>query len=145
MDYMTAFDISATGMTAERLRLDVTAVNIANANTTRGTDGSVFTPLRVVTTPKINNSFGTLLESKFSRLPFMGTRVSEIVEVNTGPRLVFDPGHPDADNKGFVSVPNINPVSEMVNLITATRAYEANVRAFNAAKSMTLRALEIGE
>lgn len=140
MNYFTAFDISATGMGLERLRLDVASINLANVHTTRTPDGSSFKPLRVVASGGV--SFETALAYASDRYaPAMGIRVQEM---DTAPRMVFDPKHPDADENGFVSYPDINPVSEMIGVLTATRAYEANVRAFNAAKTMALKALEIG-
>lgn len=144
MDYLTAFDISASGMSVERLRLDVTAINLANVNSTRAENGSFFKPLRVISAPSLGRTFSEYMEPFNYSLPINGVVVKEVREVNSEPRLVFDPGHPDADERGFVAYPDINPVSEMVNLMTITRAYEANVRALNAAKVMALKALEIG-
>lgn len=142
MNYFSAFDISAAGMGVERLRLDATAMNLANANTTRGADGAVFKRLRVVEHSDGIAAFDTMLGAMQGD---PSAAVSgEIVQMNSPPKMVFDPGHPDADQKGFVAYPDINPVTEMVNLITITRAYEANVRAMNAAKTMALKALEIG-
>ena len=142
MNYFSTFDISAAGMGVERLRLDATAMNLANANTTRGPDGTVFKRLQVVEHSDGAATFDSILGA------MQGDAYSavsgEIVQVDTPPKMVFDPGHPDADQKGFVAYPDINPVTEMVNLITITRAYEANVRAMNAAKTMALKALEIG-
>lgn len=135
MNYLQAFAISASGMAVEKTRVDVTAVNIANATSTRSPDGSAFRPLRVVSGAKPAGSFSDLLA---------GARVLELRALEAPPRLAYEPGHPDADERGFVAYPGINPVSEMVNLVTAVRAYEANVAALNAAKAMALRALEIG-
>lgn len=144
MDYFAAFNISASGMAVEKVRLETVATNLANANTTKGTDGSYYKPLRVISGP-VSGAFEQQMSTSgvSSSLP-AGVQVLEVRPIDTGPRLVYEPNHPHADAKGMVAYPNINPVSEMVTLIEATRAYEANVRAMNAAKTMALRALEIG-
>lgn len=145
MDMFSVFDISAAGMNLERVRLDVAAVNLANAHTTQAPDGQVFRPLRVVARPGTAQAFDVMLAGMRMATRVNPTQFNISVEpVNTPPRLVYEPGHPDANSKGFVAYPDINPVSEMVNLIGITRAYEANVRAMNMAKSMALKALEIG-
>jgi len=144
MNYMAAFDISATGMSVEKTRLDVTAVNLANVNSTRSADGGVFKPMRVISGEKRGADFVTTMDvlSNYGRLH--GAEVVSVEKLEVAPRMVFEPSHPDADQKGFVAYPGVNQVSEMVNLITALRSYEANVVAMNAAKSMALKALEIG-
>lgn len=142
MDYFAAFDISASGLVAEKTKLDTVSLNLANANTTRGTDGATYRPLRVITASRAPETAASR-QVNFSDY-LSGVHVVDIQPVNVKPRLVLDPGHPDADEKGFVEYPNVNPVSEMVTMIEATRAYEANVRAINAAKSMALSALDIG-
>jgi len=144
MDYLTAFSISGSGMSVERTRLDVTAVNLANVHSTRSVDGGPYRPLRVISGPKAERSFQTTMDAYAGALPSAGVEVNEIRRLNVAPRLVHEPAHPDADEKGFVSYPGINPVSEMVNLMSSMRAYEANVVAMNAAKTMALKALEIG-
>lgn len=144
MDYFTAFEISASGMTLEKVRLDTLALNLANANATRTKGSSLYQPLRVVANARTNTDFDGRISSLLSARQPAGVQVAEVQAMNLDPRLVFDPGHPEANEKGFVAYPNINPVSEMVALIDAVRGYEANVRAMNAAKTMALRALEIG-
>ena len=134
MDFSSVFDISAAGMNLERLRLEVSAANLANAQTTAA-DGAAYRPLRVVA----RASFDSVLAGA---LP-LPADVS-VVESASAPRLVFDPGHPDADGRGFVSYPDVSPVSEMVRLVEIGRAYEANVRALGMARSMAMKALEIG-
>ncbi|MGI9658781.1 MAG: flagellar basal body rod protein FlgC [Gaiellaceae bacterium] len=134
MGMFDAFRISASGMTAERLRMDVVAENLANANTTRGADGGPYQRKDVVLRESQNSSFADVLS---------GVEVAEIRADSSPPRQVYDPGHPDADARGFVSLPNVNSVTEMVDLITASRGYEANVQAMNAAKQMFSRTLEI--
>lgn len=144
MSMFSSFEISATGMNLERLRLDVSAINLANAHTTRAPDGSLFQPLRVITRPAMALSFDSLLQGM--RESGVAAQLYEgvVVPANRPPRMVYEPGHPDADGKGFVTYPDINPVSEMIELIAINRAYEANVRAMNISKSMALKALEIG-
>jgi len=143
MDVTSIFDVSAAGMNLERMRLEVSAANLANANTTRGADGLAYTPQQVVarsTAPSFEALFqGFGGDSLAGAVP-----VGQVQTADLAPRQVYDPSHPDADARGFVSYPGVNPVSEMVNLIGITRAYEANVRAFNAGRNMLLKALEIG-
>jgi flagellar basal-body rod protein FlgC len=144
MDISSVFDISAAGMNLQRTRLEVSAINLANADTTRGPDGLPFTPLQVVAHASVS-SFDALVQASRDGLPPTGLLpVAEVRAAAGPPRQVYDPSHPDANAQGYVSYPDINPVSEMVQLITITRAYEANVRALNAAHSMALKALEIG-
>lgn len=144
MDYYSVFEISSSGMSLERIRLDTLALNLANANTSRTEDGGPYRPLRVIARARDAAEFegriDTLLNSNYPG----GVEVMDIVAQDVEPRLVYDPGHPEADDRGYVAYPNINPVSEMVTLIEAVRGYEANVRALNAAKAMALSALEIG-
>lgn len=144
MDYLAAFEISSSGLSVEKTRLDIMALNLANANSTRGADGKLFEPMRVVSGPKtadFANLFNGLQTPASDQL---GVKIVDIKPVATQPKLVFDPNHPQANERGYVSYPNVNPVSEMVTMIEATRAYEANIKAINAAKSMAMRALEIG-
>jgi len=140
MDFSFASAISASGMELERTRLDVAAINLANVHTSRAAYGGAFKPLRVIASNPL--SFSNLL-TRMSDSKAMMPQVN-IQQTNAAPRLVHEPGHPDADKKGFVAYPGIDTVSEMVNLMTAVRAYEANVVAMNAAKAMANRALEIG-
>jgi flagellar basal-body rod protein FlgC len=134
MDYTALFEISATGMDFQRMRMEAIASNLANVNTTRGVNGSLYQPLEAVASTGAG-SFEQVLN---------GVTNASIVPRNSAPRLAFNPSHPDADAQGYVAMPNINPVDEMVNMMTATRAYEANIRAFNATRMMAMRALEIG-
>jgi len=127
---ISTFGTSASGMAAERLRLDTIASNLANINTTRTPEGGPYRRLM------------TVMESAPDGC---GVRVARIVQDASPPLLVHNPGHPDADADGNVAMPNVNPLLEMVDMISATRAYEANVAAFNAAKSMAAKALEIGK
>jgi flagellar basal-body rod protein FlgC len=137
--------ISASALRAERLRLDVIASNLANANTTRTAEGGPYVRRNVVfATQPMESPFGATLEALAEEGAKAGVEVVDVVEDQTPPRMVFDPGHPDANPEGFVAYPNVNPVTEMVDLMAATRAYEANVQAVNATKKMSEAALSIG-
>lgn len=145
MSVFGAMDISASGMTAQRLRTDIISQNIANVNTTRDAKGNPYKRRTVVFEEKDFTCFNDCLSIATGTVG-KGVKVSEIVEDNDTPeKLVYDPSHPDANEDGYVSYPNINTVTEMTNLIDASRAFEANVTAFNGTKSMTLKALEIGK
>lgn len=144
MDYFATFDISATGLQAEKMRLDTIANNIANAQSTRGADGGPYKPLKVITAPK----FATILDQQtgatHNTSAPAGVQVIDVRPIDTAPKMVYDPAHPDARADGYVMYPNVNPVTEMVDMIQALRAYEANVQAINAAKKMAAAALDIG-
>ncbi|MDN5346742.1 MAG: flagellar basal-body rod protein FlgC [Clostridia bacterium] len=141
MHLLQAMAISASGLTAERLRLDIIANNLANISTTRTPRGGPYRRQVPVFAERLRQELG---RPDPNRPPGYGVQVVAIAEDNTPPRLIYDPTHPDADERGYVALPNINVVNEMVDMITATRAYEANVTAINAAKAMALKALEIG-
>lgn len=152
MGVIDTLNISASGLTAQRLRMDLIAQNIANSSTTRGADGEPYRRKTLVFAERTTNSFESILsesQTNYSYAPTFtgrGVRVTAIVEDHvTEMKLVYDPSHPDADEEGYVTYPNVNPVTEMTNLIDATRAYEANVTAMNATKSMLLKTLEIGQ
>lgn len=143
MGFFTAFDISASGMSVQKTILDTVALNLANVSTTRSNAGGPYQPLEVIVGEKTGVPFDRWV-SLFQRHQ-AGVRVVDIQPKAIAARMVYEPQHPDANSDGYVAYPNINPVSMMVDLMEATRAYEANVRAINAAKTMALRALEIGE
>jgi flagellar basal-body rod protein FlgC len=144
MGLFDAISISASGLTAERLRMDVISNNIANANTTRTEEGGPYRRQMVIFQAREGetSSFYDLLQKKVQ--PGTGVRAVKIVKDPSPLRLIYDPSHPDADQQGMVNLPNVNIVAEMVDLIAATRAYEANVTALNSTKTMANRALEIG-
>jgi len=150
MDYTQAFAISAAGMTVERTRVDVAALNLANANTIQGADGNAFRPLRVVarSAGNLQATFTALIDggSAFGSAPDAAQALPSVsVEAaDVTPRMVYEPGHPYANGKGFVSYPGVDTAVEMVSMMSATRAYEANVAAMNAARTMALKALDIG-
>lgn len=142
MDYFNAFAISATGMNVEKLRLDTSAVNLANIHSSKGPDGKLFRPLHVTTVEGTAN-FAVGFE-QLAGAQLHGAMVQGVEETDVAPHKLYEPGNPDADDKGFVSMPGVNQVTEMVNIASALRAYEANVVAMNAAKTMALKALDLG-
>lgn len=145
MDYSSSFHISAAGMRVEKLRLDVTALNIANINASRSETGGLFKPLRVVAHTARAASFQTALLDAAEGAPWqVGVPEAGVLPRDVAPRKVHDPGHPDADAQGNVFYPGVDHLGEMVNMVSALRAYEANVVALNAAKTMASRALDIG-
>lgn len=135
---------SASALAAEKLRIDMVSKNVANMNTTRTSEGGPYQRRKVIFSELVEGA----ARNRFVRLPTRGASrgvmVSQVVVDDAPPRMVHDPSHPDANAEGFVAMPEINLVNEMVDLITATRAYETNVQVLNASKSMQLRALEIG-
>lgn len=144
MDYSKAFAISAAGMTAERMRVDVAALNLANANTLVPADGSGYQPMRVwmhtVALPGSlqRGDFAAAIESG------LGLPQADMVATGAAPRVVHEPGNPFADARGNVSYPAVDTATEMVGMMQAMRSYEANVAAMNMAKTLALRALNIG-
>ncbi|PFP30777.1 flagellar basal body rod protein FlgC [Bacillus sp. AFS073361] len=147
-----SLNISASALTAQRLRMDVNSSNIANASTTRGAlVNGKWEPYRrkmVVMEPR-EKAFNQVLQGEMqkqtqSQTGLQGVRVSGIVEDQTPFKMVHDPAHPDANADGYVMMPNVDLSKEMVDLLAASRAYEANVTSFNTGKSMMLKALEIG-
>lgn len=147
MRVFNSFEISASGLTAQRLRMDVVANNIANVNTTRTAAGGPYQRQRVVFEPRREEAqFLLPLATEAQRRQQMtqGVRVVAVNNDPAPPRRVYDPGHPDADVQGYVGMPNITLVNEMVDMISATRAYEANIAAITSAKAMAAKALEIG-
>lgn len=146
MGLFDAINASASGLSAERLRMDVVAENLANAQTTRGADGKPYQRKTVVLqeSAPAGPSFQSLLGRQIGAGSTVGgVEVAGIVTDTAPARKVYDPGHPDADGQGYITLPNVNPVTEMVDLITAQRAYEANVTALQAAKTMFNRTLDI--
>ena len=145
MGIFNSFDISASGMTAQRLRSDTISQNIANVNTTNTGDGKPYVRKTVVFQEKDATSFDKVLLAAQGTVG-SGVKVSAIVEDNDNDFIMkYEPSHPDADENGYVTYPNVNIVEEMTNLIDASRAFEANVTAFDASKSMAMKALEIGQ
>lgn len=148
MGLFDAINSAGSALTAERLRMDVTAENLANAQSTRGADGQPYRRKEVVLQQRSGQDFGSVLTSAMAprgggSAGAGGVEVAGIVEDQTDFRLVHDPSHPDANAEGYVEMPNVNPVTEMVDLISASRGYEANVTAMNTAKQMFSKTLEI--
>ena len=147
MNYSNSFAISATGMDVERLRVEVAALNIANANTVLTADGKGFQPMRVVAQSALGlGPHSSMDAGAFSALVGQGLAGPAGVVEPSGrlPRTVLDPGHPHADARGYVSYPGIDPTTEMMSMLSASRAYEANVVAMNTARTMAVKALDIG-
>lgn len=148
MRVFSTIDISASGLTAERMRMDVVANNIANVNTTRTAEGGPYRRQVAVFEPRQEEAQFMLpfsADAQRRQATGEGVRVVAVTTDGSGPRRVYDPGHPDADAQGYVSMPNITLVNEMVDMISATRAYEANISAIDSAKSIAQQALAIGK
>lgn len=150
MSMFSSINASASALTAQRLRMDVVSSNMANAQTTRaklGADGK-FEPYRrklVSLQAEGNSGFGTYLNRAAAKNAASGVKATKISEDQTPFKLVYNPTHPDANANGYVEMPNVDPLKEMVDLMSATRSYEANVTALNASKGMLMKALEIGK
>ena len=147
MSIFKSFGVNASGMTAERYRMDIISQNVANANTTRTEDGTPYKRKIVTFYEKTTNpsSFGTIFAKSRGQDVGDGVKVSGVYEDNTEEmKKVYDPSHPDADEDGYVWYPNVNIVTEMTNMIDSSRAYEANATAFTASKTIAMKGLEIG-
>ncbi|MBO5055934.1 MAG: flagellar basal body rod protein FlgC [Lachnospiraceae bacterium] len=148
MSIFSSFDVNASGMTAQRYRMDVISENVANAQTTRTADGTPYR--RKVVTFEQRGERAADFSHVFSRANDayrgQGVKVSRVSEDTwTDMVMAYDPSHPDADENGYVTYPNVNIVTEMTNLIDASRAFEANATAFNASKSIAVKGLEMGQ
>ena len=133
MSFFQIMDVSATGLSAQRIRIGAISANMANAQTTRTEEGGPYVRKDVV--------FQQVLEGQFSG----GVKVTEVVEDEKPPMLKYEPDHPDANEEGYVAYPNVNPIEEMVNLLEASRSYEANTTVMNTAKQLALKAISIGQ
>lgn len=137
MEFMPAFRVCASGLAAQRAKMDVIVSNLANINTTRTPEGGPYRRKVIIfSSEPVEGSFDDILRM---------VKVEDIVEEKESIRMVFDPAHPDADSEGIVAMPDINTVAEMADMITANRAYEACVTAFDATKNMAFKALELGK
>lgn len=143
MGMFDAIDVSASGLTAERLRMDVTAENLANAQTTRTPEGGAYRRKTVVLQQAGGGFAGQLAGAVGSAPEPAGVEAVGVVADQTPLRRVYDPGHPDADAQGYVTMPNVNPVTEMVDLIDASRAYEANLTAMQTTKTAFAKTIEL--
>jgi flagellar basal-body rod protein FlgC len=150
MSFLGGMNISGSGLTAQRLRMDVISENIANVDTTRTADGTPYTRKVVVLEQRgsfadvMKNASGADFEDGITDGAGGGVRVSEIGNDPSPYELVYNPSHPDANEEGYVQMPNVDITQEMVDMISAYRSYEANVTAFNAYKDMAVKSLEIG-
>jgi flagellar basal-body rod protein FlgC len=154
MGLFDAIDVAGSGLSAERLRMDITSENLANAQTTKGADGQPYRRKTVVLAEAgdigpTRPSFGSALNAAMTRSvgnaasPARGVQVAGIVQDSTPLKRIYDPGHPDADKNGYVTMPNVNTVTEMTDLISSSRAYEANVTAMQTAKTMFTKTLDL--
>ncbi len=145
MNVFTAMEIISSGLAAERTRLNVTASNLANANTTRTAEGGPYKRRDpVFQSESVVNQFRELLSDRLARQA-QGVKTVQIVQDQNPPRMAYDPGHPDADTQGYVAYPNVSSVEEMVNMMMAARAYEAGASAMQMVNGMAQSALQIGK
>lgn len=143
MSIFNSMKINASGLTLERLKMDIISTNIANVNTTRRSDGGPYSRKEVIFEESLLNARSSIT-GKMERKSF-GVRVTEIAEDNENYKVLYDPSHPDADEDGYVLAPNVNMVDEMIALLNTQRSYEANVTALNTSKSILKKALEISK
>jgi flagellar basal-body rod protein FlgC len=136
----SAIDASASALAAERTRLEVAVSNLANAESTRGPDGAPYRRRDVVLASRPMESFDTAL----GQAGAVGVEVAAVVQDEAAPRRRYEPGHPDADAEGFVAMPNVDPAEEMVDMLSAARAYQANLTAIQLIRDLVQRALELG-
>jgi flagellar basal-body rod protein FlgC len=140
-DFLSALQVSASGLSVQRTRVDLAASNLANAESTRGPDGKPYHRRDpVLAAVNFESSLGAANPTDPGA---QGVKVAQVVEDQSEGRRVYLPGHPDADGEGFVTFPNVNPINETVNLMTASRGYDANATAVDTLKTMAQRALDI--
>ena len=147
MSVFKSFGVNASGMTSERFRMDIISQNVANANTTRTEEGTPYRRKIVTFQEKTQNpmKFSTIFKRARGMDVGDGVKTMGVYEDQSDLTMVYDPSHPDADENGYVTYPNVNIITEMTNLIDASRSYEANATAFNASKSMAQTGLEMGQ
>ncbi len=147
MAFLQSMDITASALTAQRLRMDVVSENVANINTTRTADGQPYRRRYVIFQEREGTSFSQQLNNSIagSAAGGSGVRVTDIAEDPSPFKLDYNPTHPDADEFGYVRMPNVDLAREMVDMMSATRSYEANITVLNSTKSMAMGALEIGK
>ena len=144
MDFLNSIQTSSSGLSAQRLRMNLISGNLANVNTTRTSQGGPYRRKEAIfSAQSIKSTFNKILTDR-QKSQSAGVRVERVYEDPAPPVMKYQPSHPDANDKGYVAMPNINPLEEMVNMISATRGFEANVTAIKAAKDMALKALQIG-
>ena len=140
MDLFGVFDISSAGMSVEQSRLAVAASNLANARTSASADGTPYQPLRAVVQATSYETVEAALAAEALPRPVL----QSVVPTEAPPRLVYDPGHPNADERGFVSMPGVDTLATMMDLISVSRSYEANLRAFDVTRSLLQRTIDMG-
>ncbi|MCI9530749.1 MAG: flagellar basal body rod protein FlgC [Lachnospiraceae bacterium] len=146
MSLFQSFNINTSGMTAQRFRMDVISQNVANVTTTRTEDGTPYRRRIVTFSEKQVTPFSKVLHNARQGYLGNGVKVSEVKEdTSTDFVMKYDPSHPDADENGYVSYPNVNIITEMTNMIDASRSYEANITAFETTKAMAMKGLELGK
>lgn len=144
MDFSTSMKLSASGLSVQRKRMEAISSNLANIETTRTPEGGPYRKKNVVVSAvPLDDSFAAKLGDEMKD-QVREVTVARVIEDQSAPQRIYNPGHPDADEAGYVAMPNINMIHEMVDLINATRSFEANIQAINSAKTMALRAIELG-
>ncbi len=144
MDFFNSIQTSSSGLSAQRLRMNLISGNLANVNTTRTMLGGPYRRKEAIFAAQSTKSTFNKILTDRQKSQFASVQVDRIYEDPNPPLMKYQPSHPHANDKGYVAMPNINPMEEMVNMISATRGFEANVTAIQAAKEMALKALEIG-
>ena len=144
MDFLTNMKISSSGLNVQRKRMEAISSNHANLETTRTPEGGPYRKKNIlVTAVPIESELGSIFKNKLGdRLT--KPQITEVIEDQTEPKLVYNPKHPDANNEGYVAMPNIDPMAEVVNMVTTQRSFEANITALNASKAMAVRAIDLG-
>ena len=144
MDFLTNMKISSSGLNVQRKRMEAISRNLANLETTRTPEGGPYLKKDIlVTAVPMESEFGSIFKNKLGdRLT--KPQITEVVEDQTEPKMVYKPKHPDANNEGYVAMPNIDPMTEVVNMVTTQRSFDANVTAMNASKAMAVRAIDLG-
>jgi flagellar basal-body rod protein FlgC len=144
MDFLTNMRISSSGLSVQRKRMETISSNLANLETTRTPEGGPYRRKDVlITALPVESEFGNMFKNEFGD-KLSRVQVTDVIEDQEEPRLVFNPSHPDANDLGYVAMPNINQMTEMVNMVTTQRSFEANVTALNASKAMAIRAIDLG-
>lgn len=145
MAFLTSLDISSSALTAQSLRMDVVAENVANITTTRDADGETYRRRYVIFQERERPVFSQALNNAISGTIGDGVMVTEILEDPSEFKIEYNPSHPDADEFGYVRLPNVDLATEMVNMMESTRSYEANITVYNSTKNMAMGALDIGK
>lgn len=145
MSFLSSLNIGGSALTAQSFRMDIISQNIASANITRTASGEPYRRKQVVFEERGQQSFRNALTKELESMPGNGVRVKEVVEDQSDLQPVYDPAHPHADEDGYVWMPNVNTAQEMMDMMSATSSYQANITAINAVKGMAIQALQIGK